>query len=125
MCEGQVLKQSEAVNVKPTSGTAPGTLLSAEVSYFFVSLSAGPPAFTNWRVSLSLSCFNIVQIYRPYLSVVSACEHVKSNIISFMEKLLFSSNSPLRRAFACLHGSLRLPEAIILGGHAIVELVLT
>jgi len=36
----QINEQStEAINMKPTSGTAPGTQLSGEVSYFFVSPS--------------------------------------------------------------------------------------
>ena len=42
----KVLKQ---INIKPTPGTAPGTLLSAEVSYFFVSLSVGLPTLINWK----------------------------------------------------------------------------
>ena len=45
-------KQStEAINMKPTPGTAPGTQLSGEVSYFFARPSIGPPALTNQRVS--------------------------------------------------------------------------
>ena len=36
-------QSTEAINIRPTSGTAPGTWLSAEVSYFFVSLSVGLP----------------------------------------------------------------------------------
>ena len=40
-------QSTEGINVKPTPGTAPGTQLSAEVPYFFVSLSLGPPTLTN------------------------------------------------------------------------------
>ena len=39
----------EAINIKPTPGTAPGTWLAAEVSYFFVGLSVGPPTLKNWK----------------------------------------------------------------------------
>ena len=42
-------QSTEAINIKPTPGTAPGTLLSAEVSYFFVSLSVGLPTLINWK----------------------------------------------------------------------------
>ena len=42
-------QSTKAINVKPTPGTAPGTWLSAEVSYFFVSLSVGPPTLINWK----------------------------------------------------------------------------
>ena len=42
-------KVTEAINMKPTSGTAPGTQLSGEVSYFFGILSVGPPTLTNWK----------------------------------------------------------------------------
>ena len=45
-------KQStEAINMKPTPGLAPGTQLSGEVSYFFVRPSIGPPTCDNQRVS--------------------------------------------------------------------------
>ena len=40
--------------MKPTPGTAPGTQLSGEVSYFFVSPWVGPPTLTNQRVSSSV-----------------------------------------------------------------------
>ena len=40
-------QSTEAINVKPTPGTAPGTQVSAEVSYIFVSLSIGLPTLTN------------------------------------------------------------------------------
>ena len=36
-------QNAEAINVKPTPGTAPGTQLFGEVSYFFVSQSVGLP----------------------------------------------------------------------------------
>ena len=38
-------QSTEAIKLKPTPGTAPGTCLSAEVSYFFVSLSIGAAYF--------------------------------------------------------------------------------
>ena len=44
-------QSAEAINVKPTPGTAPGAQLLREVSYFFVSQSVGPPTLTNQRVS--------------------------------------------------------------------------
>ena len=40
-------QSTKAINVKPTPGTAPRTQLSAEASYFFVSLSVGPPTLTK------------------------------------------------------------------------------
>ena len=40
---------TDAINSKPTSGTAPGTKLSVGVSYFFVSLSVGLPTLINWK----------------------------------------------------------------------------
>ena len=42
-------QSTEAINIKPTPGTAPGTLLPADVSYFFVSFSFGLPILTNWK----------------------------------------------------------------------------
>ena len=42
-------QSTEAINIKPTTGTALGTWLSAEVSYFFVSLSVGLPTLRNWK----------------------------------------------------------------------------
>ena len=42
-------QSTEAINIKPTPGTAPGTWLSAEVSYFFVRLSVGLPTLMNWK----------------------------------------------------------------------------
>ena len=42
-------QSTEAINIKPTPGTAPGTWLSAEVSYFFVSIFVGPPTLINWK----------------------------------------------------------------------------
>ena len=42
-------QSTEAMYIKPTPGIAPGTWLSAEVSYFFVSLSVGLPTLINWK----------------------------------------------------------------------------
>ena len=42
-------QRTETIDIRPTPGTAPGTCLSAEVSYFFVSLSVGPPTLVNWK----------------------------------------------------------------------------
>ena len=48
----KIAKQNtEAIDWKPTPGTAPGTQLSGEVSYFFVRPSIGPPTCDNQRVS--------------------------------------------------------------------------
>ena len=40
-----IKRSTEAINWNPT----PRTQLSGEVSYFFVSLSVGPPTLTNWK----------------------------------------------------------------------------
>ena len=42
-------QSTEAINIKPTPGTVPGTLLSVEVSYFFVSIFVGLPTLINWK----------------------------------------------------------------------------
>ena len=42
----KVLKQSTQ---NLPAGTAPGSQLSGEVSYIFVSLSVGLPTLTNWK----------------------------------------------------------------------------
>ena len=42
-------QSTKAINIKLTPGTAAGTLLSREVSYFFVSLSVRPPTLINWK----------------------------------------------------------------------------
>ena len=42
-------QSTEAINIKPTPGTAPGTWLLSEVSYFFVSIFVEPPALINWK----------------------------------------------------------------------------
>ena len=53
-------QNTEAINWKPTPGTAPGTQLSGEVSYFFVRPSIGLPTLTNQRVSNSV--FKVTRI---------------------------------------------------------------
>ena len=42
-------QSTEAINIKPALETAPGFQLSAEVSYFLVILSVGPPTLINWK----------------------------------------------------------------------------
>ena len=42
-------QRTETIDIRPTPGTAPGTWLAAEVSYFFVGLSVGPPTLKNWK----------------------------------------------------------------------------
>ena len=43
-------QSTQAINMRPTPGTAPGTQLSGGYN-IFVSLSVGPPTLTKQRVS--------------------------------------------------------------------------
>ena len=47
--ECMIEQSTEAINIITTPGTALGPWLSAEVSYFSVSLSVWPPTLINWK----------------------------------------------------------------------------
>ena len=59
------------INMRPTPGSAPGTQLSLELSYFFVSLSVRTPTLTNQKPKtyIQVSRYKIWRIndYLPLL----------------------------------------------------------